>query len=161
MALPGTPGCEYTADGLEHDARGIPSSSAADHAAQLAKRRRKLEAHDYGDLWGETAGSGEVVVVTFGSTWGAVVEAVARRAAGGAPIAAVGLRLLAPLPAAELRRALAGAARVVVVEQNHGGQLFRHLHGARLLPADAESFARPGPLPIRPSDVLAALEAGA
>ena len=42
MALPGTPGCQYTADGLTHTERGIPTSSAADHAAQLDKRRDKL-----------------------------------------------------------------------------------------------------------------------
>ncbi|MDQ1242039.1 MAG: 2-oxoglutarate/2-oxoacid ferredoxin oxidoreductase subunit alpha, partial [Pseudomonadota bacterium] len=49
MAIPGTVGVAYTADGLEHGERGSPSSQAADHFAQLDKRRRKLEDWDYGD----------------------------------------------------------------------------------------------------------------
>ena len=56
MALPGTPGLAYTADGLEHNERGIPSSGAADHRAQLAKRSRKLTAHDYGGQWADIEG---------------------------------------------------------------------------------------------------------
>src|SRR6185369_6062233 len=35
MAIPGTPGCRYTADGLEHNETGTPSSQAADHLAQM------------------------------------------------------------------------------------------------------------------------------
>ena len=42
MAIPGTAGATYTADGLEHNERGTPSSQAADHAAQMDKRARKL-----------------------------------------------------------------------------------------------------------------------
>jgi 2-oxoglutarate ferredoxin oxidoreductase subunit alpha len=42
MAIPGTAGCTYTADGLEHNERGTPSSQAADHLAQMDKRARKV-----------------------------------------------------------------------------------------------------------------------
>jgi 2-oxoglutarate/2-oxoacid ferredoxin oxidoreductase subunit alpha len=35
MALPGTAGVTYTADGLEHGERGTPSSQGSDHLAQL------------------------------------------------------------------------------------------------------------------------------
>src|SRR5690606_1398618 len=38
MAIPGTPGAQYTADGLTHTERGTPTSSAADHQIQLDKR---------------------------------------------------------------------------------------------------------------------------
>jgi 2-oxoglutarate ferredoxin oxidoreductase subunit alpha len=40
MAIPGTRGGQYTADGLTHSPRGIPTSGAADHLAQLDKRRQ-------------------------------------------------------------------------------------------------------------------------
>src|SRR5450830_1242795 len=45
MAIPGTPGVVYTADGLEHNERGLPSSQSTDHVAQLAKRERKVVQH--------------------------------------------------------------------------------------------------------------------
>ena len=48
MAIPGTPGVVYTADGLEHSEAGIPSSQARDHRIQLDKRERKHQRHDYG-----------------------------------------------------------------------------------------------------------------
>ncbi|MCB1829525.1 MAG: 2-oxoglutarate synthase, partial [Gammaproteobacteria bacterium] len=53
MAIPGTEGCLYTADGLEHNERGTPSSMPQDHLLQLDKRRRKLAAVDGGEHWAE------------------------------------------------------------------------------------------------------------
>jgi len=64
MAIPGTPQGMYTGDGLEHNETGTPSSMAADHAAQLDKRRRKLESFDYGPLWTEVRGHGELCILT-------------------------------------------------------------------------------------------------
>jgi len=157
MALPGVPGGMYTADGLEHDPRGTPSSLAADHQAQLEKRRRKLEAFDYGPFWGEVWGSGALCILTWGSVSGAVFEAAARLRSQGTPVRGIALRLLAPLPRQALLGALEGAGQVWVVEQNQGAQLFHYLHAQQVLPAHARSFARPGPLPLRPGEILNAV----
>jgi 2-oxoglutarate ferredoxin oxidoreductase subunit alpha len=153
MAVPGTPGTVYTADGLEHSERGIPSSQAADHAKQLNKRERKLTQHDYGARWADVEGEAELAVITFGSSTGAVREAIARAAARGASIRLVALRLLAPLQKAALDRALAGVRAVLVVEQNHGGQLLRYLRGRTDLPGRPAGLHRPGPLPLRPGEL--------
>lgn len=161
MTLPGIPGGIYTADGLEHNERGTPSSQAADHQAQLDKRLRKLEGFDYGPAWAELHGAGPLAIVTWGSTAGAVLEAAGRLEAGGTPVRIIALRLLAPLRRAALAEALAGAERVWVVEQNHGAQLFRYLHAEQALPAGARSLARPGPLPLRPGEIVAAVTATA
>jgi 2-oxoglutarate ferredoxin oxidoreductase subunit alpha len=157
MALPGVVNGMYTGDGLEHDQRGTPSSLAADHLAQLEKRRRKLEAFHYGTTWGEVRGAGPLCILTWGSLSGAVFEAADRLAAQGSEVRAIALRLLAPLQRQSLRQALEGARRVWVVEQNQGAQLFHYLHAEQALPADARSLARPGPLPIRPREILNAL----
>jgi 2-oxoglutarate ferredoxin oxidoreductase subunit alpha len=153
MAIPGTPGLAYTADGLEHSERGIPSSGAVDHRAQLAKRERKLVAHDYGAQWADIEGEGELAVVTFGSSTGPVREALARARADGVSARLVSMRLLAPARAKLLAAALDGVERVLVVEQNHGGQFFRYLRAEFDLPREAVSYRRPGPLPIRPDEV--------
>ncbi len=153
MAIPGTPGIAYTADGLEHNERGIPSSQAADHAAQLAKREHKLRQHDYGDRWAEIEGEGEVAVVTFGSSTGAVREGLARAAEVGLKARLVSMRLLAPAQPERLAKALRGVKRVLVVEQNHSGQFHRYLRADFDLPGEVRSFRRPGPLPIRPDEV--------
>ncbi|MCW5634094.1 MAG: 2-oxoacid:acceptor oxidoreductase subunit alpha [Rubrivivax sp.] len=156
MARPGTPGTVYTADGLEHNERGLPSSGAADHRRQLDKRARKLDRHDYGERWADVEGDADLAVITFGSTTGAVREAIARVAARGTALRLVALRLLSPLQAASMAHALAGVREVLVVEQNHGGQLLRYLRGRVDLPGRPRGLHRAGPLPLRPGELAAA-----
>jgi 2-oxoglutarate ferredoxin oxidoreductase subunit alpha len=157
MAIPGTPGVVYTADGLEHTEGGIPSSGARDHSLQLDKRERKLLAHEYGPFWADIEGEGDLAVVTFGSVTAAVREAVARAAADGVIARLVTLRLLAPAQPEKMADALRGVARVLVVEQNHGGQLLRYLRSVYDLPGRPAGFHRPGPLPLRPGEVAKAI----
>ena len=154
MTEPGITGGMYTADGLEHTERGTPSSAAGDHLAQLQKRRMKLDDFDYGDAWAEIRGEGETCVLTWGSTAGATFEAAERARAAGIPLRVIALRLLAPLRRRALARALEGCRRVLVVEQNQSGQLFHLLNAHRMLPQTASRFARPGPLPLRPGEIL-------
>jgi 2-oxoglutarate ferredoxin oxidoreductase subunit alpha len=152
MAIPGTAGCTYTADGLEHNERGTPSSQAADHLAQMDKRARKVSQLDPGDAWASVEGEGETAVVTFGSCTGPAREALAGKA-----VKLVSLRLLSPAQPAKLARALEGAKRVIVVEQNHSGQFLRYLRSEYELPGEVKSLRRPGPLPFRPAEIEAAL----
>jgi len=157
MAIPGTPGTVYTADGLEHNEVGVPSSQARDHQLQLDKRERKLAQHDYGRFWADIEGDSELAVITFGSATGPVREAVRRAAAGGAPVRLIALRLLAPLQPHRMVSALAGVREVMVIEQNHGAQLYRYLRGAADLPGRPATFHKPGPLPLRPGELAAAI----
>jgi 2-oxoglutarate ferredoxin oxidoreductase subunit alpha len=150
MAIPGTPGCQYTADGLEHNERGTPSSQAADHLAQMEKRARKLASLDPGDAWASIEGEGDTAVITFGSCTGAVREALER---SGKKMRLISLRLLSPAQPERLERALQGVKRVLVVEQNHSGQFLRYLKSEYPLPAEVKSLRRPGPLPFRPDEI--------
>ncbi|MDP2639607.1 MAG: 2-oxoacid:acceptor oxidoreductase subunit alpha, partial [Betaproteobacteria bacterium] len=107
MAIPGTPGTAYTADGLEHNERGLPSSQSGDHTRQLDKRAKKLAQYDYGERWAEIEGEGELAVLTFGSCTGAAREALARAATDGIKVRLVSLRLLSPSQPERLAAALA------------------------------------------------------
>jgi 2-oxoglutarate/2-oxoacid ferredoxin oxidoreductase subunit alpha len=157
MAIPGTPGVVYTADGLEHTEAAIPSSGARDHGLQLDKRLRKLTDHDYGSRWADIEGDAPLAVITFGSTTGPVREAVQRAKAQGIAVRLIVLRLLAPLQPDAVQHALAGVRQVLVVEQNHGAQLLHYLRGWADLPGKPTGFHRPGPLPLRPADVCSAI----
>jgi len=160
MAIPGTPGVTYTADGLEHTELGVPSSQARDHRLQLDKRERKLALYDYGPRWADIerpAGGSELAVITFGSVTGSVREAVARAAAQGVAVRLISLRLLAPALPERMDDVLAGVRQVLVVEQNHGAQLLRYLRAMYDLPGKAASFHRPGPLPLRAAELTAAI----
>ena len=94
-----------------------------------------------------------MAVVTFGSCTGAAREALARAAADGIKARLVSLRLLSPAQPEGMAAALAGATRVLVVEQNHTGQLYRYLRAEYDLPGEVRSFRHPGPLPMRPAEI--------
>jgi 2-oxoglutarate ferredoxin oxidoreductase subunit alpha len=154
-AIPGTPGLTYTADGLEHNEKGTPSSQAADHLAQLDKRLRKLDAIDYGGHWADVEGDADAdtAVITFGSSTAPVREALARAKADGVRARLISLRLLSPVQPERLADALAGVKRALVVEQNHSGQFYRYLRSEYELPCQLTSFRKPGPLPMRPAEI--------
>lgn len=153
MAIPGTPGVPYTAEGLAHNERGVPSSQSRDHVLQLDKRERKLRLHDYGERWAEVEGEGDIAVVTFGSCTGPVREALARAEENGVKARMVSIRLLSPVQPERFAKALEGVERVLVVEQNHSGQFHRYLRADYELPGFVRSLRRPGPLPIRPDEI--------
>ncbi|MCU7851883.1 MAG: 2-oxoacid:acceptor oxidoreductase subunit alpha [Candidatus Thiodiazotropha sp. (ex Monitilora ramsayi)] len=160
MSLPGTAGGMYTADGLEHNPRGTPSSMAVDHRTQLNKRLHKLEDFDFGEDWADVEGDGRRCIITWGSSTGAVKEVAGWLWAQGSSIKIISLRLLAPLQHDRLKELLKDMEKVLVVEQNHAGQLFHYLHAEGVLPVSAESLAQPGPLPLRPGRILRALGGG-
>ncbi len=153
MAIPGTQGCIYTADGLEHNTLGTPSSMPQDHQQQLDKRRHKFSTIDWRKHWAEISGNGEICIVTWGSSSGAAFEAGRRLRASGRSTRVIAIRLLSPLPEEAMQDALADARQIVVVEQNHGAQLFHYLHSKDLLDERATPLAKPGPLPIRPQEI--------
>lgn len=157
MPAPGTPDCQWVADGLSHAESGHPSNSAAIHVAQLEKRLRKIEHFDFGDTWGEVFGPADasLALLAFGSSVGPCKAAAARLTAAGTPTRVVALRLLSPVRREAIAAALAGAKRTIVVEQNHSAQLWRHLRGEKALPHGTESFARPGPAPFRAAEIVA------
>jgi 2-oxoglutarate/2-oxoacid ferredoxin oxidoreductase subunit alpha len=154
MAIPGMPGGQYTADGLTHNERGTPTSNENDHRVQLDKRRNKLEEFSYGDHWATIEGDGELAVLTWGSLTGAVREAVKALRGNGLAARLIAPRLLLPAQPERLRAALAGVDRVIIVEQTHGGQFYRYLRAHYDVTAEVRLLNRPGPLPIRPSDIV-------
>jgi 2-oxoglutarate/2-oxoacid ferredoxin oxidoreductase subunit alpha len=153
MALPGAAGMAYTADGLEHNEKGTPSSQAADHSAQMDKRARKIASLDPGERWASVEGDGETAIVTFGSCTGPAREAIARARADGVNTRLISLRLLSPSQPERLARALRGVKRVLVVEQNHSGQFLRYLRSEGSIGGEVRSLRRPGPLPFRPAEI--------
>ncbi|MCL4710972.1 MAG: 2-oxoacid:acceptor oxidoreductase subunit alpha [Pseudorhodoplanes sp.] len=158
MALPGAPGGQYTADGLTHTEQGIPTSSSGDHQAQLDKRRDKLERFAYGVHWATIEGDGDIAVITWGSLTGAVREAIGRAAGNGINATLISPRLLSPILPEQFAAAVKGKSRILIVEQTHGGQFYRYLRAHYDLPGEVRVLNRPGPLPIKPGEIHAALK---
>ncbi len=122
-AVPGTPGLEHRIGGIEKaDGSGDISYDPANH-----QRMTELRAAKVAGIAGtvppvEVQGDAEdpeVLVVGWGSTWGAITDAVERVRAGGRRVAHVHLRHLNPFPP-NLGDVLADAPRVLVPEMNLG-----------------------------------------
>ena len=158
MAIPGTPGSAYVADGLEHSETGRPSTAASDHAAQMDKRLRKIEDFDYGDHWADIRGEGSAAILTWGSTAAAVREAVGRLADAGIEVKVIATRLLMPASPEKMVAALEGVERVLVVEQSHGEQFHRYLRAYYDIDAEVKVLARPGPLLITAGEIVEQFE---
>ena len=158
MAIPGTPGLTHTADGLEHNEFGTPSSQASDHLAQMDKRSRKISQFNYGDHWADIedseVGAGDTAIITWGSATGPAREALKRHADAGGKARLISLRLIAPVQPEKMAEVLKGIKRAVVVEQSHSGQFYRMLRAFYDLPAKTVSLHQGGPLPFGPNQIL-------
>jgi 2-oxoglutarate/2-oxoacid ferredoxin oxidoreductase subunit alpha len=130
-ALPGSgPKAAYPTTGDEHDEEGHITEDAGISAAMLEKRLRKEEVaradmrapYRYGPK------PADVTFVGWGSTYGAIHEAVDLLNAGGTSANMVHFVDLWPFPREHARKALAGARRLVDVEGNGRAQFAYLLH---------------------------------
>src|SRR5690606_31044287 len=154
MAIPGTAGGQYTADGLEHSPTGTPSTRNEHHAEQMDKRLRKLTCFDYGEYWASVEGDGDIAIITWGSTTGAAREAAQRLRQQGIDVRLIAVRLILPAQPEKMAHALQGVERVIVIEQTHSGQYFKFLKAHYELPGAITSLHRAGPITIRPGEIV-------
>ena len=155
MAIPGNKQGFYTADGLEHTTTGKPSSMASDHIQQLKKRESKVTQFDYEEEWAEILKSGNIsqaIILTWGSTFCSVKEAVTELNAEGISIDLLALRLLMPLQVDAIKK-LCEDKQVMVIEQTYSGQFYHYCLGQGAIDASALSLAEPGPLMLKRSQI--------
>src|ERR1051325_1593000 len=99
--IPGTPGLEHRTGGFEKDAKtGNLSFDASNHEQMVRLRAAKIArlAHEVAPLEPYGPISGDLLVVGWGSTFGAIRDAVTRCQAKGLRVAHAHMRYLHPLP---------------------------------------------------------------
>jgi len=119
----------------------------------MDKRRDKIEQFDFGQHWGLVEGTSDTVILTWGSLTGPAREAIGELAGEGTKVRLISLRQISPFPTKALQAALKGAARVLVLEQTHAGQFYRHIRSYIDLPYDVRQFNREGPYLIGPDEI--------
>jgi 2-oxoglutarate ferredoxin oxidoreductase subunit alpha len=141
--VPGEPGGQYLATGVEHLPTGKVSEDPANRAAMMAKRARKIEPlrHQPGSVY-QGPENPELLVVSFGSTVGAVTEAVAAIGRLGQRVGHLRVRRLWPLPVDELRPRVQAAEKVLFVEMNSTSQLRSLFRLEGILPERADSLLK-------------------
>jgi 2-oxoglutarate ferredoxin oxidoreductase subunit alpha len=157
-ALPGTKGLEHRLGGLEkQEITGNVSYDPANHQRMSEIRRDKVlkVADDLPptEIFGDP--KGDLVVVGWGGTYGAIHQGVARARERGHEIGHVHLRWLSPLPN-DLGDILRRYQRVLVPELNLG-QLSKVLRAEYLV--DARSYCKIQGQPFRVSEIEDAIRA--
>lgn len=155
---PGEPGYEHCLGGLEKDKKtGHVSYDAENHAAMVAYRQQKIAsvADEYApcDVFGKP--KGKVLVLGWGSTYGAIRSAVKQLCDQGKPIAHLHLRYLNPLPN-DLQRVIAGYDKLVIPEMNQG-QLSKVIQQQYVQPVHSINKVQGQPFLV--SELMAELEA--
>ena len=169
--VPGQPGGMFTLTGLSHDERSKVAYSSGIHQKSSAMRSRKLAVLQSllrpPEIHGEA--TGDLLVVGWGSTKGAIEEAVDRVRGEGLKVSSIHLRFLSPLEPG-LREIFAGFRRVVAIEINYSdepdapfitdenrrrGQLAWLLRASTLV--DVDSWTRVPAEPLRPAAIAEAI----
>lgn len=124
--IPGkVPGQVVLVDSDEHDEYSHITESAEVRIAQMEKRMNKLELMKKDMLEPEYFGveSPEILLVGWGSTYGALKEAIEILKGEGVKIGALSFGDIYPLPTEKLTKYASKAKAIVNVEQNYTGQL--------------------------------------
>ena len=169
--IPGQPGGAYTVTGLSHDEGSKVAYSSGVHQHSSAMRSRKLAVLQSllvpPTIYGE--GEGDLLIVGWGSTKGAIEEAVDRARREGMRVSSVHLRFLSPLEPG-LKAIFARFRKVCAVEINYSddpgdpfiteenrrrGQLTWLLRATTLV--DVDCWTRVPGEPLRPGAILDAI----
>ena len=169
--VPGQPGGMHTLTGLAHDRDSHVAYDADSNEQALRARSLKLAALQktltVPPVVGEA--TGDLLVIGWGSTKGAIEEAVAAMRAEGHQVSSLHLRFLQPLPPG-IKEIMQGFAQVMTIESNWsdrpGDAMIdennrRYSALAMLLRArylvDVDCFSEVRGQPIRPSTIRRAM----
>lgn len=155
-AIPGTPGLEHRVGGLEKsDRTGEISYDPDNHDAMVRLRRAKIDGIKVPDLQvDDPDGSAKVLVLGWGSTYGAISAAVRRVRATGRKVAQAHLRHLNPLPA-NTGQVLRSYEKVLLPEINLG-QLAMVLRARYLV--DVIGYNRVRGLPFKAEELAGVIQ---
>jgi 2-oxoglutarate ferredoxin oxidoreductase subunit alpha len=169
--IPGQPGGMFTLTGLEHDNRSKVAYSSGIHGQSSSMRSRKLAVLQSMLLPPDVNGDpeGDLLVVGWGSTKGAIEEAVERARASGIRVSSTHLTFLSPLQPG-LKEIFSRFKRVCTVEINYSdepgapyitpetrrlGQLAWLLRAHTLV--DVDCWTKVPGEPLHPADILDAI----
>src|ERR1700680_1737403 len=156
-AIPGTPGLEHRIGGIEkQDVTGNVNYEPMNHEKMVRIRAAKVEgiAQDIPEAVPAGDPDGDLLIVAWGSTYGAVTAGLKTARAEGHRIGHVHLRHLSSLPR-NLGEVLGRYSQVLVPEMNMG-QLLMLLRAKYLV--DAQGYNKIQGQPFKQSEIEAKIE---
>jgi pyruvate ferredoxin oxidoreductase alpha subunit len=166
-SLPGQKGGNYLASGNEHNEAGHISEDADNRVTQMDRRMEKLTAirdeldsmdESHQTVYGED--DAEYAILNFGSTKGAVEEAVDMLNEDGHSVKAMNVSDMVPFPKGEVNAFLEDVDEALVVEMNATAQFRRHVQAATGKHGDKlYSLLKYDGNPFEPTDIVDGFEA--
>lgn len=159
-AFPGTEGCEHVAATDEHDENSSLISDVftdeTKRVKMMNKRMRKLEGllKDMAAPKLHGPADAELTLVGWGSTRGAIREAIEIMAKEGVKINHLQLRNLWPFPAEAVTGILKSCRKTMIVENNFSGQLAKLIRMETGIAMDEKCLKYDGE-PFYPKDIVA------
>jgi 2-oxoglutarate ferredoxin oxidoreductase subunit alpha len=158
-ALPGMEGYIFAATGLEHTEKGLPDYTADNHMMMSEKRHRKIynalkdlpEPVEY-----DPEKKYDIGIITWGSTSGAALEAVALAREKGIKAGILKIGSIFPYHADKIKEFMDKCDEILIPELNFEGQLANligHLHRK-----EVKRFNRVTGIPMTAVDILEAVE---
>lgn len=131
MTYPGIKNGTYQAAGIEHGEDGLPTSDVAVHARMTEKRfsKNKYIAEELNFVRFYGPEDAEIGVIGWGSTKGAIKEAVLQLNAEGYAVSAAIPQIILPFPQAKMEKYLEPLKKVIVAELSYTGQFYKYLKG--------------------------------
>jgi len=141
-SLPGTKNGQFLATGAEHGAFGKVTENAANRVYMMNRRMGRIRSVKTEAVKYFGSPNADLVLLAFGSTLGAAVEAQSQiEQATGQKVGVVQVRLLYPVPVQQIKEAV-GVAKLLVIEANAVGQVAFMLKGAGFGPARLASLLK-------------------
>ena len=153
-AVPGTPGFEHRIGGIEkQDITGNVSYDPENHQHMVNTRQAKVDKiADYIPLQQLDSGpaTGKVLVLGWGSTYGAIKTAVTELQAAGHAVSHAHIKYMRPFPK-NLGSIISGFDKVLVPELNNG-QLIKIIRDQYLV--DAKGYNKVMGIPITKTEII-------
>ena len=153
-AVPGTPGFEHRIGGIEkQDITGNVSYDPENHQHMVNTRQAKVDMiADYIPLQQLDSGAatGKVLILGWGSTYGAIKTAVTELQAAGHAVSHAHIKYMRPFPK-NLGSIIAGFDKVLIPELNNG-QLIKIIRDQYLV--DAKGYNKVMGIPITKTEII-------
>ena len=151
-AIPGTPGLEHRIGGLEKaNITGNVNYDPSNHDAMVKLREQKIQnvKNDIPDLTVQGDAEGELLVLGWGGTYGAIKEAVDKATSRGFKVSQTHLKYVHPMPK-NTKDVLSKFKKILIPEINLG-QLAKIIRSEFLVDVIQYNLVRG--LPFRSSDI--------
>jgi 2-oxoglutarate ferredoxin oxidoreductase subunit alpha len=159
-AIPSMKNGIHMVESNEHDEKGYREEETGNRIRMMEKRMKKLRTVSKDLIPPKTWGNrkAKVGIISFGSTFGPIQEAMERLKEKGIQTKFLQMRTIWPFPAQQVQAFASGCGEIFVVENNYSGQLTSLIRSQAKDFPKLNSILNYSGLAFQPSDITTEME---